>query len=416
MAAVTGLLTALTMPIIGAIVDHTKYRWDVGAWTAFLLIFINGIQICVGPSTWFFVALLQVAAGYLYTCHSVVTYAYMPELTSNKDELAVMASSFNMWQFFAETVYLLVVVVVSIVGSLDDITAAKFSQTMICLISLVLLGFSWIYLFGPRPALHEVPSGSSLVRVGFTRMRTTYNELKADFGEIRKFLLAMAFAEAGASAFASIAITYLVEVLGMESSETGIVFLTTLMFGVPGSLWARHLMLKVGTEKAYKGALMWWGTVTCLAPFFMNKPEQSGNAYIIGILWGIGFGWLYPTQRTTYCLLIPGGQESELMGLYIFAGQIIVWFPPLMFSILVTNNIPMPYGLGLCCGLFFYIALVITMFIDFESGFDKAKESVHLRQMGEDAGGSGSTGELEAGESAAAKLGPKPDRNSSNML
>ena len=419
MATASGLMTASTMPLAGAVVDHTKYRWHAGAVSAFLLCFINFIQMFIGSSTWFFCAILQVFASYTYVFHSVVQYAYLPELTNSSKELAKMAASFNLWQFLAETLYLMVVVALGIGLGLDDVGTAQISQFLVVLICLFFLGYSWTYLFGHRPALHEIESGDSLLNVGFKRMSSTFRELRGEYPDVRTFLLGMAFSEAAASAFATIAVTYLVEVLGMKSQETGIVFMCTLLFAVPGSILCKKLTAKIGPYKSYQYALIWWGVVTCVAPLFMHKPEQSTNAYFFGILWGIGFGWIYPTQRTCYCELIPGGQESELMGLYIFAGQIIVWFPPLLFTTLNEKGIGMEVGLGLCCGFFFFIALFIMRFVDYEAGTAKALETRDKRKMGEGATNGEDDSDDDDVESPTSGLGPgmkpKPD-NSSNML
>ena len=198
-----------------------------------------------------------------------------------------------------------------------------------------------MYLFDGRPALHEVPDGQNLMKIGFTKLNNTFKSLKGEYPNVRIFLVAMAFSEAACSAFATIAVTYLVDVMGMGSQDTGIVFMATLLFAVPGTQWCKYVTAKVGPYRSYQYALAWWGVVTCVAPLCMHKPEQAANSYIFGIFWGIGFGWIYPVQRTCYCEMIPGGQESELMGLYVFAGQIIVWFPPLLFTSLNEIGVSM---------------------------------------------------------------------------
>ena len=112
--------------------------------------------------------------------------------------------------------------------------------------------------------------------------------------------------------------------------------------------------------------------MTLVAPFFMSGPEHKANTYLFGVLWGMGFGWIYPTQRALYCLIIPGGQESELMGIYIFAGQILVWLPPGIFALLNEAGMSMKWGLA-SDALFFFLAFTITYFQgDFEvSGIPK---------------------------------------------
>jgi len=125
---------------------------------------------------------------------------------------------------------------------------------------------------------------------------------------------------------------------------------------------------------------MYWCIVTIVAPFCMHSPETKGMSYLFGALWGLGFGWIYPTQRNLYCNIMPCGQESELMGIYIFAGQILVWLPPLIFTAFNEAGISMKYGL-MSDAAFFAIAACISYNMgDFELAVMKAKETANLRQ------------------------------------
>jgi MFS-type transporter involved in bile tolerance (Atg22 family) len=99
MGTITGLLAALTMPIIGAIIDYTDLRWKFGWYSGLALVVINAVQIALAQSTWLMMAILQVTAGYIYLIHCVVQYAYLPELTNDDKELTQITASSNSWQF-----------------------------------------------------------------------------------------------------------------------------------------------------------------------------------------------------------------------------------------------------------------------------------------------------------------------------
>jgi len=92
-------------------------------------------------------------------------------------------------------------------------------------------------------------------------------------------------------------------------------------------------------------------------------------------------------QRSVYCVIIPGGSESELMGLYVFAGQILVWCPPLVFATLNQAHIAMSWGL-VSDAAFFFIALAINYFFLYgdvmEKAIEKAKETQDKRIMSSD--------------------------------
>ena len=55
--------------------------------------------------------------------------------------------------------------------------------------------------------------------------------------------------------------------------------------------------------------------------------------------------------------MIPDGQDAELMGYYLFAGQILIWLPSLIFTILNENGVNMRIGIA-SVGGFFLVALL----------------------------------------------------------
>lgn len=43
-------------------------------------------------------------------------------------------------------------------------------------------------------------------------------------------------------------------------------------------------------------------------------------------------------------MVLPRGQEAELAGFFVYCTQILGWLPPLLFSILVENDVDYKYG------------------------------------------------------------------------
>ena len=58
-AVVSGVLSALLMPVIGAIVDFTRHRWSMGVISAILIVLVQAIQIGTNSHTWFVMSILQ---------------------------------------------------------------------------------------------------------------------------------------------------------------------------------------------------------------------------------------------------------------------------------------------------------------------------------------------------------------------
>ena len=58
------------------------------------------------------------------------------------------------------------------------------------------------------------------------------------------------------------------------------------------------------------------------------------------------------------CIIIPKGQDAELMGMYLFAGQALVWLPPLVFTAMNKAGVSIRIGM-LSLLLFWNIAIVL---------------------------------------------------------
>jgi len=58
--------------------------------------------------------------------------------------------------------------------------------------------------------------------------------------------------------------------------------------------------------------------------------------------------------------IIPKKQEAEMMGLYIFTGQALLFLPPFIFSALNESGYPMNYGVA-CLGMFFFVGFALTL-------------------------------------------------------
>lgn len=69
----------------------------------------------------------------------------------------------------------------------------------------------------------------------------------------------------------------------------------------------------------------------------------------------IHYRWFYPTENLFFSLCLPPGQEAELTGFFVYCTQILVWLPPLLFSILIEAGVSQQVGL-ISLVVFFIIA------------------------------------------------------------
>jgi MFS-type transporter involved in bile tolerance (Atg22 family) len=79
-AVISGVLSALFMPLVGAMIDYTPYRKAVGVGSAVVLVMIQAAQIGTVSATWLAMAVLQALAGFLFQVQVLAVYAYLPDM------------------------------------------------------------------------------------------------------------------------------------------------------------------------------------------------------------------------------------------------------------------------------------------------------------------------------------------------
>jgi MFS-type transporter involved in bile tolerance (Atg22 family) len=114
-----------------------------------------------------------------------------------------------------------------------------------------------------------------------------------------------------------------------------------------------------------------------MAALILYGPGQQIRAYIVASIWGLGAGWKNTIERFTITQIIPKGQDTELMGFYLFASQILVWAPTLLFTIL--NEVGVNPRLSLLVLVVFFAGALFSLWMvgPYEEVVRVAREHEH---------------------------------------
>mmetsp|Transcript_14349 Transcript_14349/g.23229 ORF Transcript_14349/g.23229 Transcript_14349/m.23229 type:complete len:543 (+) Transcript_14349:110-1738(+) len=348
-AVISGLLGAFFMPVFGAIVDFTPHRKLTGIVSVIVLTLIQAVQIGTTQKTWFPMAILQAVAGFIFQIQIVAIYSYLPEMARHvgQDHMNSFAAIFTMTQFSSEAIFIVVVTAFGIGLNLDTVQTAMVSQSVSVLWCLLFFTTSWWY-FPKRPARHSLEGSKqkSILMAGFYQ---NYKTAKLIWTKYRKglkwYLLALMFADSSASAMVTVSVTYLSDTVGLTSTEIGIFFLVALIGTIPGSKMGSMVTAKTNPNTSWKMSQLFLTIVTIIGAVTMediNGPKEL--SFIWGLVVGILLGWFYHTESLFFSMCLPKGQEAELAGFFVYCTQILSWLPPLLFTILVENDISQKYG------------------------------------------------------------------------
>mmetsp|Transcript_2899 Transcript_2899/g.7965 ORF Transcript_2899/g.7965 Transcript_2899/m.7965 type:complete len:503 (+) Transcript_2899:118-1626(+) len=371
---VVGLLSAFLMPLIGSIIDHTKYRRLVGSLSASFMSFTILLQMLIMEDFWFVASMLQIVVAFSYSIHLCAVYAYLPELTSDYKKLTQYTTRFAAAQYTGSVVFLLMMVgILSTINKNARYRPSTLSQTVVFMICLSFFGYAWTVLFRSRSASQKVPANKTLFSAGFWKIYKTSRTILLQHSAIKWFLASVVFTQAATTTFITIAITYMTEQLGFSALHNGIAILILLLFGVPGTKIAAEMTRHFDPIVSLQANLVFWVCIIALASLILHEPDQQGMAYTFAALWGLALGWLYPTEKTLYVTIIPRGQEGELMGTYICCCQILSWLPPLIFSAMNEMGLSMRIGL-LTLNVFFSMSFCILFLVgNYEEAVSHAK-------------------------------------------
>ena len=126
---------------------------------------------------------------------------------------------------------------------------------------------------------------------------------------------------------------YVTEVLGFNSSQVRLLFITSTTFAIVGSLLYGRLADRIGPKRTLTIVLIQW-----MAVFIGAAVTFSGPAFFfIGALAGVALGGTWTSDRAFLTRLAPPEQMGEFFGLYQLAGRFAAVIGPLIWSFTVDG-------------------------------------------------------------------------------
>lgn len=364
-AVISGLLSAFFMPLIGAILDFTTHRWIVGWGSAVLIAVIQFVQVGVNENTWFIMSILQSVVAFFFRVQVLVTYAYLPDIARVVDETTMVrfSGSFTGVYYSAQLLFLVTIVGISAVRDLPSLLATRISQIASGLIIAVLgSAYAWPRFFTKdTEPLNPLPEGRSIVWAGFVQ---NYKTVKDMYKNHRKslfwFNVSIMFGEAGILAILPVSVTLSTEILKMNPNEVGLVFILALLGTMPGT-WLQRMVYRLTDPKvSWMGNFFMTALVSATAGFVLTGEDRKFFGFVWGGLWGFCFGWYFPTKIMVFSEILPKGQDSEYSGFLVYVSQILVWLPPLLFSLSVEAGMDERWGI-ISMGLFSFLGGLATL-------------------------------------------------------
>ncbi|MBX2796072.1 MAG: MFS transporter [Myxococcales bacterium] len=360
-------LTVLTLPILGALMDHVGRRKSFLAVSAAITVIATAALGLVTPGAITLAVVLLVVSNYGFSVGESFIASFLPDLgpAESLGRISGMAWGLGYVGGLGSTALVLFGLGPPEVGNpltlwAGPITAAWFG----------LAALPTFLLLHDRREARPVPDLRTVVDAGFGQLADTFRQLRR-FRDLAVFLLSYFWAMAGLSIVVSFAFIYGAQVIQWQASTQAMMFVITQITATLGALLFGWLQGVLGDKRTYTITLFVWVLAVGLiwaTPLLAEALSTNAEQLFLGVgsVAGLCIGATQSAGRTLVALLSPADKVGEFFGLWGVFGKLAAIAGLMSLGVLQT-------WLGLenailLTGVFFGLGMLFVLGVDMDRG------------------------------------------------
>ena len=356
--AVSYVAIILTAPLIGAYADtHAAKKRLLAITTIGCVVFTAGLALAGQGALWMAIVLIVLSNFFFGTGENLIA-AFLPELAHEHSVGRISGWGWSLGYCGGLLALGVSLAYVTWAQARGDPAVEFVPVTMLITAAFFALSSLPTFLF-LRERAQPAGGASNMAREAVSRLRTTLREA-SHYRDLRRFLLAVVFYQAGIQAVVALAAVYAQQVMGFTTRDTLMLVLVVNITAAVGAFLFGYVQDWFGHVPTLVATMIGWILAIALA-YFANGP---GLFWTAANLVGICLGSSQSAARALVAYLSPPGRSAEFFGLWGLAVKLSAVLGPLTYGF-VTWFTSGDHRLAiLLTGTYFLVGLAIIRGID----------------------------------------------------
>ncbi len=359
------LLIAFAAPVLGAMADY------LGAKKRFLALFL-GIGVTataalflVDRGEWLLASTLFIVASVGLTGSTVFNDSLLPHIAGDQEVDRVSTAGYALGYLGGGLLLGINVVMILQPGLFGFADTGVATRVVFITVAVWWVVFS-IPLFRtvPEPP-RRIEAGESAranpVRVGFTRLRETFGEIR-QYRELLKFLIAYWLYIDGVHTIQKMAVIYGAEIGIGRGTLIGAILLVQFV-GIPFTFAFGALASRVGPRRGLYLSLAVYTLLAC-AGYFISQPWHF---WALAVVVGMVQGGAQALSRSIYATLVPRAKSSEFFSFFSISERFGGIMGPAVFGVVAQISGTSRLGILALVG-FFIGGIAMLSRVDIDAG------------------------------------------------
>ncbi len=331
--SITMIVIALSSPILGAIADSSGSKKKFLIFYTIICVYFNALlfftipnAIAFGLPIWVWAFVIFILANIGFQGALPFYNAWLPEISDENTIGRIGGIGFAAGYVGAMLTIIIALISVSIYGTESTVP--------FLLGALFFLVFSIPSIMGlkDRPATKKPEEeGMSYIRIGFSRVRKTFGEIRTYQG-VPLFMIAYFLFSDAITTVIYYAALFGEKVYAFSTTDILIFFAVTQLTAIPGAFIFGYVADRIKTKPTLMITLVIW-IVALVIAYFGSAPIVW---WIVGLIAGVGMGSAQSTARSMFGQYIPEEKKSEMYGMYALTGKFAAILGPFVYASVLT--------------------------------------------------------------------------------